>query len=144
MQYRYRVERRGPSMSTPGLFVPTYGQPAKVHALGKPKNNNGRVIPSKSAASRPLLSKRSLMPSLVFNGKIEYVQVSALPGRYCSRGYPCRVSMTVLCVFRSSIGVCLFGNIGTHQRFFFHMQVSEFAVREGIWFSSRAKWHAGA
>lgn len=92
-----------PSMSTPGLFVPTYGQPAKVHALGKPKINN-RAIPSKSAASRPIVSKRSLMPSLVFNGKIEYVQVSVLTTR-CSRGCFCCVSVIAAYVVGSSFGV---------------------------------------
>lgn len=57
-------------MSTPGLFVPTYGPPVTDRASGRTKNNN-RAIPT------PLAGKRSLMPSLVFNGKIEYVQVSA-------------------------------------------------------------------
>ncbi|CAM9408778.1 unnamed protein product, partial [Pylaiella littoralis] len=64
-----------PSMSTPVLFIPTYGQPSKEQETSG-RSKNSRELPSKCTAPSHASgsSKRSLMPSLVFNGNIEYVQ----------------------------------------------------------------------
>lgn len=71
-----------PSMSTPVLFIPTYGQPSKEQETSG-RSKNSRELPSKCTAPSHASgsSKRSLMPSLVFNGNIEYVQVSILGSR---------------------------------------------------------------
>jgi len=65
-----RRQRTGrlPSMNSPGLFVPTYGQPTKS------SSSSSRVLPSRISTSAGI-AKRPLMPALVFNGRVEYVQV---------------------------------------------------------------------
>lgn len=67
-----------------GLFIPTYGQPAKEQQTPRGSKKSRRELPSKSTYACSS-SKRSLMPSLVFNGNIEYVQVSTTAG-VVSRG----------------------------------------------------------
>lgn len=55
-------------VSMSGLFIPTYGSPAE--------GSSTRVLPSKQVVSNNKRRVPSGMPSLVFNGNIEYVQVS--------------------------------------------------------------------
>lgn len=100
MQLRYVDYRHTITiMSTPGLFVPTYGRKSAVSeekdgvaftAGAKQTSRTGttaivkksRPLPAKSmATSQP---KRSLLPSLVFNGHIEYVQVCVSFKNYCT------------------------------------------------------------
>ncbi len=59
------------SMSSPGLFVPTYGQPAKSSSGS---SSSSRVLPSKITTAAGV-TKRTRLPALVFNGRVEYVQV---------------------------------------------------------------------
>lgn len=67
--------RLKPPMSVPGLFVPTYGksEAAGQDSAAKQKKAS-RVLPSKPIAPQPR-TKASSLPSLVFNGNIEYIQV---------------------------------------------------------------------
>lgn len=72
------------SMSHPELFVPSYGRKSngEVATAGKgmrkPALSSGEAMKAKGSrrlAMEPAVSKRSLLPKLIFNGNIEYLQV---------------------------------------------------------------------
>lgn len=69
-------------MNSSSLFVPSYGPKkgedgatAAASVAGKEASRaRRRVLPSTTAVPQ---AKRSLLPSMVFNGKIEYIQVQS-------------------------------------------------------------------
>lgn len=64
-------------MSVPGLFVPTYGKKETAGQASAAKQKaSSRVLPPKPTAPQPKTKQSGPgLPSLVFNGNIEYIQV---------------------------------------------------------------------